>query len=1025
MLPLWSVLCCDNFLNEFVLQDEKMAFEPTLLAVLIRLMTYLVPRVHLIQEHDGNIASRFCSMTRCMLKLSNYHPGVVMEGLSFFESLLSHKNLLRIKALSIPGTEHPDIMLLTLSKHIVELSKPKSCVSAIGSFQARGMNILLAAVRAYCALLQFPKTDTLKYMDDYNVASDLIETLELTFGSVTFPLCHMYRDMAFYHMVENLDLVLDLRLAIDLACQLKTRSNTSISRIIIICRAVLQGDDEACETDMKSEVSSEIHGSFRWQIRYLIAQLMRDFIKNIGCDDNNLLVHSKWLISTACTLSVSTSDQSELYSLQKAGIDMIHTLLEHVNHNKSLRNSFEENITQILPSVRQALSYTSVDDDESIDKEGARLVHLSGCKCLSFLYNRGMIHDVLTFKRLTKMLFPFIESFAFSSYPEEEEDGVISPHLKPKSFVDDRTSILLPRISSLFALSRIYVTTLVDPVLKKLFLEVADDDISKMDNGIVSMSAALAIDGCRLKMHIESPDEVELLSGLTFHNVQDIDTVTKNVLIESCVFLASFSVIISISRLAKLSRESSDYMRLMFWTKKTISVVQSEFYSSLRILAQNPNDDTTIEAFKNILEALKCAILFRDEQLMSEECICSISKCVFQLLTFPVCGSSVTTLGVKDDLLTEEINTDSVGKSSSCNITEAAPSPGVMQIAAKEILSSDIVTQSCSFIEAVCSSKCTRTMITDVLLEELVRPLLVMEKTPDISLLDDPVNFTIFESSLRGLVSILSESSGFENIIKSLLGFGIQTYQLRYKTTDVPESLSELIKFCLSSNAISMKEKSLHATNAAKIGNWGLWELCVGDNLSLISDTIAHMTNAIADHENAERHLSALLVASESLKRNANMIPLFMGHVGPHMLELYHLYGINEISGQDRTLVCATCTKIIMLAYQHLSSSNAEEEDMIMFLITIVDVLTSIVSYNGLPNQEVFNNGSDSSLGRMCAQVFVHVLRASPSIFKACMCRLKEEVKLILESTVRADMAGYPSKEPVKKKLNLESYRRV
>lgn len=999
-----------------------MAFEPTLLAVLIRLMTYLVPRLYLIRDHDGNIASRFCSMTKCMLKLSNYHPGVAMEGLSFFESLSSHKNLLRIKALSIPGTEHPEIILLTLSKHIVELSKSKSRVSTTGSFQARDMNIVRAAVRAYRTLLQFPKTDILKYLDNSNVANDLIEMLELTFGSVTFPLCHMYRDMACHRMVKNLAFILDLRLAIALAFKLKTRSNTSISRSIIIFRAVLQGDDEGYETDGKSEVTSEIYGSFRWQIRYIIAQLMCDFIRNIGCDDNGLFVHSKWLISTACTLSVSTSDQSELYSLQRAGIDMIHTLLEHVNHNKILRKSFEENITQILPSVRQALSYTSVDDDESIDKEGARSLHLSGCKCLSFLYDRGMIHDVLTFKRLTKMLFPFIESIAFSSYPEEEEDGVISPNLKPKSFVDDRTSILLPRISSIVALSRIYTKTLVDPLLKNLFLEVMDDDISKMDNGIVSMSAALAIDGCRLKIHFESPQEVELQSGLTFHNVQDIDTVTKNVLIESCSFLASFSVIMSISRLAKLPRESSDYMRLIVWTKKTVSVVQSEFYSSLRNLAQNPNDDRTIETFKNILEALKCTILFRDEQFISEECICSISKSVFQLLTFPVCGSDVT-LGVKENLLSEKRNTDSI---SNFNITEQAPFSESIQIAVEEIFSSDVVTQACSFIEAVCSSKRARKMITNVLLEELVRPLLVLEKTPDIiSLLDDPVNVTIFESSLRGLVSVLSESSGFENIIKSLLGFGIQTYQLCCKTTVVPESLSELIKFCLSSNTISMRQKSLHATNAAKIGNWGLWELCVGDDLNLISDTMVHMTNAIADHENAERHLSALLAASESLKRNANMIPLFMCHVGPHMLELYHLYGINEISGQHRTVVCATCTKIIMLAYQHISSSKAEEEDMIMFLITIVDVLTSIVSYNGLPNQEVFNKGSDSSLGRMCAQVFVHVLRASPSIFKACMSRLKEEVKLILESTVRADMAGYPSKEPVKKKLNLESYRRA
>jgi hypothetical protein len=559
----------------------------------------------------------------------------------------------------------------------------------------------------------------------------------------------------------------------------------------------------------------------------------------------------------------------------------------------------------------------------------------------------------------------------------------------------------------------------LNPNLKQIFFEFIDDEISKSNNGIVTMSAALAIDGCRLKMYSENPDEFVLESGLTFHNLQDIDTVTKNALIQSCSSLACFASIVSISRLSTEPPETTDYTALITWTRKTISVVQSEFYSTLRILVETPNNVTTIETFKNILETLKSVVLFRDEELMSIECIVSISKCVFQLLQFPASGSDAS-FAFADDLQSEENNVNSIR-----NITDPSPFSETIQSSNKEALSIDTVVQACSFVESLCRSKYLRNMNTAMFLEELFRPLVVFQNYSDVSLLDNSVNATIFESFIRGLTTVLSKTSKFENIIKSLLSAGLQTYQLLYEAANFPTCLSELIKFCLSHDAISMKEKMLHAVNAAKSENWDLWELFIEGNPSIFSGTVIHMKNAITDHKNAERHLRALLVASKSLKSNTDMIPIFMVHVGPHMLEIFHLYGINTISGQHRTLACATCMKIIMLAQQYLSSAKAEEEDAIMFLVTVFDVFTGIVSHNGLPNQEVFNNGSDPSLGRMCAQFFVHVLRASPTTFKACMCRLKEEAKLVLESTVRADMTGYPPKEPVKKKLNLKSFKRI
>jgi hypothetical protein len=161
-----------------------------------------------------------------------------------------------------------------------------------------------------------------------------------------------------------------------------------------------------------------------------------------------------------------------------------------------------------------------------------------------------------------------------------------------------------------------------------------------------------------------------------------------------------------------------------------------------------------------------------------------------------------------------------------------------------------------------------------------------------------------------------------------------------------------------------------------------------------------------------------------------------MGGVGSEILHLLKLYGICKLVNGERSSACAMCIKLIMIAFEHMMSGVTSENlaevenNIIQFFSIIFVTIVSILSFNGLPNQILLPSGgvqADPAIGRICAQLFVYVMRVSPSIFKKLIVTLKEADRTMVEAAVRADMTGYivkKSNAPVKKKLNLSSFKK-
>ena len=102
-------------------EAEKISSENAFLAVLLRLMTFLLRFLDQIQD-DSDTARRFAAMAAVILESSGSHPSVFVEGMAFFEILARNKHLIGEPSTRVLYSENPlfswaPIAMSALSPH--------------------------------------------------------------------------------------------------------------------------------------------------------------------------------------------------------------------------------------------------------------------------------------------------------------------------------------------------------------------------------------------------------------------------------------------------------------------------------------------------------------------------------------------------------------------------------------------------------------------------------------------------------------------------------------------------------------------------------------------------------------------------------------------------------------------------------------------------------------------------------------------------------------------------------------------
>lgn len=127
-------------------QREKFASGPAFLAVLLRLMTTLVPWLGELKTVDPWLPSRFCGFVATIVEYSKIHPAILFEGSVFFERLSAHRDLLAKDTCCIITTDNAAAAAMPLFLSVLQPPRPK--VVADNEIHFNGCHGSIAAQRA-------------------------------------------------------------------------------------------------------------------------------------------------------------------------------------------------------------------------------------------------------------------------------------------------------------------------------------------------------------------------------------------------------------------------------------------------------------------------------------------------------------------------------------------------------------------------------------------------------------------------------------------------------------------------------------------------------------------------------------------------------------------------------------------------------------------------------------------------------------------------------------------------------------
>ena len=251
------------------------------------------------------------------------------------------------------------------------------------------------------------------------------------------------------------------------------------------------------------------------------------------------------------------------------------------------------------------------------------------------------------------------------------------------------------------------------------------------------------------------------------------------------------------------------------------------------------------------------------------------------------------------------------------------------------------------------------------------------------------------------------------------------------------EAALGLLLDCIRSESIDADTKRQLAITTADAGCWEAWKAICSEleGEGGLSASVASISQTLGNWNDTTRQVSALKAIASYAQTpgvgTSSIVGIIMEAVGAELMNILKTYGICSAPqgpsfDRERVIVCADAMKLIMISLQQLSSQQSTDESQLSaYLAVVFELFASVISYNGLPNHPSGRPKADPSIGRMCAQGIVFVVRSAPAAFKSAIVQLTAEDRTTLEMAVRADMSGYvvAQKAPEKKKLSLKGFK--
>lgn len=1040
-------------------------------------MTTLLPWLDSLQGLDKCIASRFACYASTILEHCMGHPVVLFEGSVFFERLSAYRSLIEPSCCCVVNTDNTATVAIPFL--LSALKPPVAKVVANKSVDFNGCHGPIDAQRSAVMCLKGVFASEIKMNSlAFDVGKSILEFLHDRCGRRRFEHFSEFRSLALPRSVANyfedcqlietetialVHAVLAVQLDID-----DLDEKTYLCLQWLLCSvSVISGDSlqaSKTEPDIELSISGLIERSSwiarsnaspivnvsnppRWQLKCICANIasltmttlleMHEnasifnlqsakarCLKMLQKENNNVygvslhsfpVLHLEELVTTACIASAATSNNSEIPSVQSAGLRFLITVLKAFGEELDASTNdgttvLEQYSSQIISAVRHALNAETLLEDTIVTGSGFHRLFATGCDALFVMIERGFVSEPVVIRRLLQPLLLTSEDVPFATFGGNDEKLL----MKSNQVTDDSRSFPLFRLSKLCFVARVSMMIEMGDTNQST-VSVISSELKKEGIGRAVHSAAAAVDGFLLHKAQALLTRGLPSTGLTFANLSDVDESIVNELMENWPVLAA-SAFVSITKAIKNAHEESEQREsLKLWLSKLLPIVLVGLRDALSEFKLGQSGSSVSET----------AALF----------ICALRLLIGSSISIEFCSDE---LGAIISMVTDSVLFQILGLSDSDSGRDHPSIPP--QTVIEECAS--LMQQACGFIEDLCKIH-SETGVTDLVLltHSVMKPLVALQEK-QIKL---HANFSIIISScIRSSVILLRCQSGDDRLQleKALVQLSLSTLK------DMPDYPNELSKE-LKEPCLSLLRSCSGDTTALKAEEWGdianysvsneLWDAwaIVCDSLPPgigIKSSINAMKGALGDLESKSRHTGAIVALRAALHstgtEDPSLVCFVLYHVGFEVLQLLRAYSLRLIPGQgfdeNRVTVCAEAVKVNMIAFQYLSTTPGQEDTSTSFLAALFQVLVECVSFNGLPGNSKLDkrsHGADENLGRMCAQVFVHIARSNPLMFKATISSMAAASRTILENAVRADMSGYAAPKTEKKKLSLKGFR--
>ena len=736
-----------------------------------------------------------------------------------------------------------------------------------------------------------------------------------------------------------------------------------------------------------------------------------------------VVFHAGEVLSSACSSAVATLDQSELWHVQEGGVRLLTEVISCIgdvpDFDEPGQPMMEQYMSQIVSCIKHALT-ASQDDGE----DEAQKLFILGCEALQAVVQNGLVTEPMTLKRLIRPILLSGSDLQFFDYGGTPTRKVL--HSEEDSPFRNLRLSLLPLLGRLWTLGKLRAF-LEDGILCEAVATALLDEMSSCRSGAAAYSAAIAIDGARLlrgtglslrgvELNADADEssmgDLPNDAGFLFDDYNDLDGMVKAVLVQAWPACACNAMFNLIDILQDADASDSERAACAIWLEKLIPIIFAGLRDSFPIIGTKAVEQDNQGGFASgILTAEVVAMCLRGlcallqglpntNKLINicESELAVVVTSVSSIILFPAAGLKV----------------------SSDEDEESCAEP----------MSPELVMEACRFLEVLAASGIKSDAVEAALLLAVLTPLNALQKG-DITF-DDSLVATVIPSCLKVMQQLVMQAKAQETLVKAMLQLSVEILSGSTAQEAVRKAAKLLMADCLSDDAIPV---SLHRDMAREMAvdcQWEPWAIICShsSNGQALSNSLAGVKAAMKDVRSVDKHLPALSAVrrvTQEVTVPSVLIDIVMQGVGAQVLGLLKAYGTLSIPAKEaqnnRITGCADSMKIIMIAYQNLLSADNHVQ-LAAFLSVVFEALTSVIAYNGLPNQASPQPGADPTLGRLSAQAIVHVARTSPVAFKESMATLSDQGRALLEFSFRGEMNGYASvtQAPVKKKLNLQGF---